>query len=281
MVHGNSGRSETEMQLERKDFQTRSSRISCLEAGPAASPPIVWLHGVCRRAMSFRPQLEHFARNWRVYATDARGHGDSARMPGKYRWADHADDLIQFMTEHVRTPAVLVGHSLGALQAIAAAAQVPELTCAVVLEDPPLYSGERSDFDFTAFAAMERAVSAGATAAQILAAWPRAPWMTDGFRTDHAESLTQLDPENLRVTIDRTATDGFDVDGYLAKVRCPTLLMRANGPNPVLRAIDQARATKLLANAQVTVFENCGHLIHAERPDEYALAIERFLAEVL
>jgi pimeloyl-ACP methyl ester carboxylesterase len=269
------------MQLERKDFQAKSGRISYLEAGPGAGPPMVWLHGVCRRALSFRQQLEHFARNWHAYATDARGHGESARVPGKYRWVDHAGDLIDFLTARVRTPAVLVGHSLGALQTIAAAAQVPELVCAAVLEDPPLYAGERSDFDFAAFAAMERAVSAGATVPQILAAWPRAPWMTDGFRTDHAESLTQLDPENLRVTMDRSATHGFDVDDYLSRVHCPTLLMRADGPNPVLRVIDQARASKLLANAQIRVFENCGHLIHAERPDEYALAIERFLAEIL
>jgi hypothetical protein len=75
--------------------------------------------------------------------------------------------------------------------------------------------------------------------------------MTDWFRSDHAGSLTQLDAGNLRVT------------------------------NPALRAADEERALRLLAKGQSRVFQNCGHLIHAERANEDNDAIERFLAMAL
>jgi pimeloyl-ACP methyl ester carboxylesterase len=264
----------------RKEVAGSSGRISYLEAGPLGGDPMVWLHGVGRRATSFEPQLEHFAAGWRVFAPDARGHGYSARVPNRYSWADHAGDLVEFLRTRHATPAVLVGHSLGAMQAVAAAAVVPELVRAAILVDPPLYAAERSDYDLSVFIAMEQAVTAGMSAEQILAVWPREPWMTDWFRSDQAESLTQLDPENLRVTIDRSATRGFDVDDYLARIGCPTLVMRADSSNPALRASDQDRALRQIANGRGIVFESCGHLIDAERPQEFRQAVEQYLASI-
>lgn len=267
------------MHLVRKALDTDAGRISYLE-GPASGLPMVWLHGVSRRAESFRPQLKAFAPSWHVFAPDARGHGRSSRVPGKYSWCDHAGDLLVFLRRVVQEPAVLVGHSLGALQSLAAASEVPQLVLAAILEDPPLYSGERDDFDFGAFESMELAASAGMAAEQILAAWPAEPWMTEAFRRDQAESLTELDPENLRVSIDGSATRGFDVDACLTRVGCPVLLLRAGGPNPALRDQDERRALSRLADAHAVLFQDSGHLIHAQHPGRYLQAIEEFLSRV-
>lgn len=265
--------------LVREVMRTEFGEISYLK-GPSTGPPMVWMHGVSRRALSFRPQLEAFAKSWQVFALDARGHGRSNRAPGRYSWLDHADDLLAFLCAQVDGPAVLVGHSLGAMQAIRAGAARPDRVVAAVLEDPPLYSGERTDQDLGVFSAMEAAASSGMTAEQILSVWPREPWMTEDFRRDQAESLTELDPENLRVTIDLSACKGFDVDGTLSRMGCPTLVMRAGGPGAALRPVDQARALARLAKGQARVFESCGHMIHAEQPEQYGEAVAEFLASL-
>lgn len=101
--------------------------------------------------------------------------------------------------------------------------------------------------------------------------------MTDAFRQDHAESLTQLDPENLRVTIDLSATRGFEVDNCLSRVVCPILVIRAGGVGAALRPQDEARALKRLARGRSVTIDNCGHMVHAQRPAEYGKAIQELL----
>jgi pimeloyl-ACP methyl ester carboxylesterase len=63
-----------------------------------------------------------FWADWRVYELDHRGHGR-----GGYRIVDFAADTIEFLRRRIERPAVLVGHSLGAMIAIAVAAEAPDL----------------------------------------------------------------------------------------------------------------------------------------------------------
>jgi len=264
----------------RKETSVSGPTLSYLE-GPTQGPPLVFLHGVSRRALSFGSHLEAFASEWHVFALDARGHGCSARAPGQYAWLDYVDDLVAFLEAQIREPAVLIGHSLGGVQALGAAAEIPRLVNGMILEDPPLYAIENTDFDFGPFPGMQKAAASGASADQIFAAWRGEPWMTEAFRRDYAESLTQLDPETLAVTADLSAPQGFDVDARLARVRCPVLLMRAGGPGAALRPRDETRALSLLPKGRSQIFEDCGHLIHAQQPDAYRCAVEQYLLSLI
>jgi pimeloyl-ACP methyl ester carboxylesterase len=223
--------------------------------------------------------MTHFAPRWQVFALDARGHGRSGRTPGRYRWLDHAGDLAAFLAAVVREPAVLIGHSLGALQALAVAAEMPARVAAIVLEDPPFYAAEHPDADVSQFRAMEMAVRAGMTVDQILAARPPTPGMSDALRREYAEGLTELDPENLAVTINRDATLGFDVDATLARVRCPALLLRA-GASGVLSEEELSRALGRLERGRAVTIPDAGHQIHAEQPVRFREEVERFLGEL-
>ena len=53
-----------------------------------------------------------------------------------YPFADFSRDLAAFLRGRVGEPSILVGHSLGAMMAIKAAADAPEPIRAVVLEEP-------------------------------------------------------------------------------------------------------------------------------------------------
>ena len=119
-------------------------------AGDEHGRPLVLLHGLSANSTSWAPVIERTATGWRTYALDFRGHGQSEHTPGRYRLADYVDDaerLLQLIGE----PAVVIGHSLGAIVAASLAQDRHPLVAAVFLEDPPLYLVEPR-FDGTGLA---------------------------------------------------------------------------------------------------------------------------------
>ena len=92
----------------------------------------------CARLAARLGVLPPLALRWHLYAPDLRGFGLSGRAPGAYRVLDYAGDVIAFLRGVVRGPAAVVGHSLGAIVAIAVAADASDLVRAAVLEEPPL-----------------------------------------------------------------------------------------------------------------------------------------------
>ncbi|HKC49768.1 MAG TPA: alpha/beta hydrolase [Myxococcota bacterium] len=173
-------------------------------------------------------------------------------------------------------PAALIGHSLGAMQIVKVAADSPAAVACAVLEDPPLYAGERPETDFTQFRLMEGAARSGMSVEQILALWTAPPWMGQALQREYV-GLTELDPENLTVTIDLEATRGFDVDAHLARVSCPTLVIRAGGEGGALPQADLDRGLSHLARGIGVVIPRSGHQVHAEQSAAFRRAVEDFL----
>src|SRR5438045_742737 len=87
--------------------------------GPASGPPLVFLHGVTRRWQDFLTLVPALTGRWQVHGLDFRGHGGSGRVPNKYRIIDYVQDAVSVLRTRVAEPAVLYGHSLGALVAAA------------------------------------------------------------------------------------------------------------------------------------------------------------------
>jgi len=93
----------------------RGASLHYLEAGKGK--PIICFHSTPASAQFYRPQLEHFSRDYRVIAVDLRGHGDSDKPVGAYRIADfYADYLAIFDALELRD-FVLVGCSVGGIVA--------------------------------------------------------------------------------------------------------------------------------------------------------------------
>lgn len=110
-------------------------RLWYSEAG-TGEPPLVFAHGWCCDHTYFEPQFEHFKAGHRVVAVDLRGHGQSDKPQQDYTISGFADDLVWIARQLDLREVVLVGHSLGGIVALQAAADHPELVAAVVLLDP-------------------------------------------------------------------------------------------------------------------------------------------------
>src|SRR5258706_1683125 len=108
--------------------------------GLPGEPPILLIHASLYRTEDWENIFPRLATRYRVVSYDQRGHGRSERAPN-YELRAFADDALRMMREVVKAPAVVIGHSLGAITALIAAAEAPELVRALVLEDPPLKYG--------------------------------------------------------------------------------------------------------------------------------------------
>lgn len=92
--------------------------------------PLVLLHGGFLDHRMWHGQVQAFARQYRVIAPDARGHGLSANATEPFRPPDDLAALLR----HLNTgPAVLVGVSMGASVAADTAIEHPDLVSAVVV----------------------------------------------------------------------------------------------------------------------------------------------------
>ncbi|MFP5348035.1 MAG: alpha/beta fold hydrolase [Actinomycetes bacterium] len=113
--------------------------VSASSAGEALGT-LVLLHGMTDSAASWADAVAHWtAAGWQVVTVDARGHGTSPRWRPEELAARPGDVMAEDVAELVRAlgGVALVGHSMGAGVAVAAATLVPGLVWAVVAEDPP------------------------------------------------------------------------------------------------------------------------------------------------
>jgi pimeloyl-ACP methyl ester carboxylesterase len=84
--------------------------------GPDSNDPVLFLHGYADAAATFQFVADELPPGLPAVAVDWRGFGHSARAPGGCYWfPDYYADLERFIDELCpRTPARIVGHSMGA-----------------------------------------------------------------------------------------------------------------------------------------------------------------------
>ncbi len=109
-------------------------RVSMLSWGAGAAPRFVFVHGVGLNAHGYDPTI--LALDAPALAIDLPGHGRSDwRDDAVYRPDLLAADVLQVLAERAPEPVALVGHSLGGMTAILAAATRPEAVSRLVVID--------------------------------------------------------------------------------------------------------------------------------------------------
>src|SRR5947199_218150 len=110
---------------------------------PGGARPVLLLHGLGVTGAVWQSFARRLLPHLAAVAPDLRGHGQSEAPPGaSYMLADYANDLVELTSGELPTP--VVGHSLGALVAVALADQQPERVAWLVLIDPPLDAQRRN-----------------------------------------------------------------------------------------------------------------------------------------
>jgi pimeloyl-ACP methyl ester carboxylesterase len=106
-----------------------------------AGPPVLLLHGLASSGQFWGADYDSLANNARLIVPDLLGFGRSPCPQGGYGPNDHADAVAAAL-HRLRAddqPALVVGHSVGALVGLRVAARHPSLVAAVLCFGPPLY----------------------------------------------------------------------------------------------------------------------------------------------
>ena len=124
--------------MDHKTLTVNGLRLHYTVAG--AGPDIVFVHGWASSRRMWTTFLPHLTRSFRCWALDLPGFGDSEKPASSwYSIPNFTAALLAFMQQHDLERPSLVGHSMGALLALAYAARHPEQVERLVLLSIPYF----------------------------------------------------------------------------------------------------------------------------------------------
>ncbi|WP_404313034.1 alpha/beta hydrolase [Agrococcus terreus] len=188
---------------------TRIDGVPTWHEASGAGEPVVLLHGGLSHSGGMRPIGEVLSRTHRVHAFDRRGHGATPRAGAPFTYAAMAAEVVRFLEEVVRGPAHLVGWSDGAVAAVLAALERPDLVRRIVAIDQYLSLDGAPDPD-----GFEEGMRDPAVRERLRASFERRS-------PDGAGAFDAALEDSLRLWRTEPA---FDLD-LLARLRSPVLLL--------------------------------------------------------
>lgn len=114
-------------------FETASIRLHGCRKGQG--PLVIYLHGITANWAVWQPILDGMAGETTGVAVSQRGHGLSDKPDDNYGAEGFTSDTLALIESLDLGPAVIVGHSLGARNAIVAGARRPDLVRGVLSVD--------------------------------------------------------------------------------------------------------------------------------------------------
>ncbi len=239
-------------------------KIWSAEAGNAAQPLIVLVHGAMDRSASMLKLSRRLDEQYRVLRYDRRGYGHSAHHPGPFNMAGQLADLLGLLNGR---RAVLIGHSYGGNVVLAAATRHRDLVAGLVVYEAPL-SFEPWWPTSTAGAAVIKAVGQSQLAAQDAAEafmrrligderWLALPERTRNARRSEGPALAN-ELADLRENRPWNADDV--VVPLLVGYGSETAEHRRRGMEQVADSV---------AGAQSVCLQDCGHFAPTLAPDKF------------
>lgn len=244
-------------------------------------PPLVLAHGFSDDGLCWGPVARALEGEYDIIMVDARGHGRSDGPESGYGSHDMANDLAGVIRAlELQRPAVL-GHSMGAMTALALASAYPDLPGAILLEDPPAGwvpppppppgADARQNRMRDWIVGLKRKTREEMIAAQRA----ESPGWSEEELGPWADSKLRLSFNVL----DRTGIPPIEWPALLQRITCPTLLITGDPEQGALVSAEAATAfTSLVPHARVVHIAGAGHSIRRDRFAPFMAAVRAFLA---
>lgn len=263
-----------------------------------AGAPLLLIHATGFLAALWRPIAQRLAPRFRVVALDQRGHGDSDRPAGGYRFEAYAADLQRVIEELRLERPMAVGHSSGGTTIVVHAARYPGVIRRAVLIEPILprpewYTrppGGRNPHSLAEGARKRRAI--WPSREEICRSYRRREtfrtWREDVLRLYVEEGTFLRDdgqvelkcPPEIEAQFFESVTY-LDPWPMLSKLECPVLVLW--GAESHLRRLSLDRlvqeALPSASGGRTVAVPSTTHFLPQERPDQMADLIEEFLAD--
>jgi non-heme chloroperoxidase len=250
--------------------------LEVAEWGPSDGTPIVLLHGITDSWRSFEPLRPHLPADWHVIAPSQRGHGASDKPATGYRTRDFAADVARLIEAMALPPVLVLGHSMGAANAMRLAIDRPHLVRGLIGAGAFASFGDKAELIGYIACSIE----------PLRDPVPRA--LADEFqRSTVATSideafLQRMVEQSLRVpsAVWRAGFAGLledDFSAELGRVRMPTLLLLLGDADAFVPISDLHRLRQALPQAQHELWRGAGHALHWEAPQRFACSVAAFV----
>ncbi len=237
--------------------------------------PLILLHGLTANGTCWTALARDLEKEYDVIMPDARGHGKSSVPDGRYRYEDHANDVVGLI-KALRLPSpILVGHSMGGMTATVVAGRNPKLLGGLILEDPSFLSLEVQREVRDSDVADQHRRFLKMSLDEIVA----------DARTRHPQRSPELLELIARARL-QTSMSAFDVlkhpsPDYIQLVRSievPTLLVIAE--NGVVSSEVAVELQGVNPKFQVEKIPKAGHGVHYDQPERFAAVVRSFLCSI-
>jgi pimeloyl-ACP methyl ester carboxylesterase len=267
----------------------RRMRFHYLDWGTPGLPPVIFLHGGGLNAHTWDLVCASLRRERHCVALDQRGHGESEWSPQMdYATESHVGDLDAFVEALGLDRFVLVGMSLGGVNALAWAGQHSRRLAGLVLVDvgPEIrFDGVRKIQAFTSettpLDSVEQFVE------RALAFNPRRN--RELLRRSLLHNLHRMPDGRFMWKYDQRHRGKVDPGAYARRrdllwsaadaVECPTLVVRG-AQSDVFHDEDAERLAARLRQGRWVRIERAGHTVQGDNPADLLVALRAFLDEV-
>ncbi len=248
-------------------------RLSYIDFGGNGAP-LLALHGHYGCARMFSRLAEALRPEWRTIALDQRGHGWSDK-PDDYSRAAYVYDLVEIIDKLNLAPTVVLGHSLGGVNAYQLAAKFPEFVRAMIIEDigadtsdVPIFIPDwpvRFDSIYHLLSFMKsRDLDKDSYYLESLIEYPDG-W---GFQFLYDQMINS----------EQLLNGNWTEDWHTSK--CPALLLHGH-KSWVLKTEHAREIAKSRPNTWLVEFPNSGHTIHDDESEEFNKTVKIFLDRLL
>ena len=258
------------MSFQRHTFKHDGLVLSYLDTGPSPSsssrPPLVALHAHLMQGSTYAALAASLAPDYRVIAPDQRGHGESDHA-ATYAREDYLGDIDALLGLLDLPQVVLLGNSLGGVNAYQYAARNAERVKALIIEDVGAVVTDDISFilpwqgSFATREALELKIGA-----RLL------PYFSESFRLSDAGWHLAFDPREMVRSQQNLVGDHWA--DWLAST-CPALVMRGRESRVTSKEHMEEMAQRR-PHAHLLVLDG-GHALHADNPGAFNAVVRGFL----
>jgi 2-hydroxy-6-oxonona-2,4-dienedioate hydrolase len=253
------------------------AKIRYLEAGDAAKPTVILLHGLGSQADSWQLNIAALAQNFHVVAPDQIGFGKSDKPLLKYRVGTYVDFLDKFMSELKIEKASLVGNSMGGWVAGLTAIKYPNRVEKIVLADAAGILPKEVDLNqiYQLNNSTRDEIRANLKLIFANPALQNNEALVDQFFTQRVMANDGYTINSLIESIKRR--EDF-LDTRLGEIKKPTLIIWGK-QDGLLPLADGEKFNKGIAGSELVVFDNCGHAPQFEKAADFNKKVLEFLGK--
>lgn len=246
----------------------------------------------------YQTLLKGLSSDFHVIAMQQRPLWEGSNPDNFNSWEILGNDLIRFLEENNLKNIVGVGHSMGGIATVIAAAKRPELFSHVILIDPVLFINKVYLLNkFTPIWLRKKMIPIAKIALKRKDNWPTKQIAFDSLRS---KKIFKLIPDKLfsefidgsiiendggtasliyskewEAQVYCTPTNAWS---YLAKLKQPTLAIRASGSNLLYPPV-WGKWQRIQPETHFETVENSSHLLPLERPEIIVDLVRSFLGE--